>query len=59
MRIDSLIQVEAHTLEVLIQCTYVVCNIKKQYSDQFVQNTENGAALQEAKCGVQLRYRAC
>lgn len=47
LRLDCLVQVEAQTVEVPIQCTYVVCKIKKQYADQFVQNTENGAQLQE------------
>lgn len=47
MRIDCLVQVQSQVVEAPIQCTYIVCKIKKQYADQFVQNTENGSALQE------------
>lgn len=47
IKINALIQVEAQTSEVPFQCTYMVCKIKKQYADQFVQNTSNGNALQE------------
>lgn len=47
MKLSALIQIEAQTAEVPLQCTYVICKIKKQYADQFVQNTANGNKLQE------------
>lgn len=47
MKLSALIQIEAQTAEVPIQCTYIICKIKKQFADQFVQNTANGNTLQE------------
>ena len=45
LKINALIQVEAQTSEDPFQCTYLVCKIKPQYADQFVNNTANGSAL--------------
>ena len=47
LKINAIVQVEVQTAEAPFQCTYMVCKIKPRYADQFVNNTANGAILQE------------